>query len=370
MKYFISLAISIISLSSARGQTAAELITMVKASQAKLYSGNYKVHRIDTFVTGQTRMSTGEAKIKTFPANTILGFAFWARKDGINRETIYDGKTVFEIDHEQKEYESSSDRFKIEHSLGSPGGQMVVTDFARLDTAHVVGFTLTQDTKNYYLQLRLPDISEYNVEKRTKTVTIDKQLLLPVGIRSRQETLGKVQDINYILKDIKINDPSTSYDFSTERVPSAYARKQYEPNKALLSLVGKQMPAFVLPGFNNDEVNSNSFRNKVVLLDFWEVWCGPCLVSMPKVQELYKKYSSKGLGVYGMISEKDQLDVAKLMVSKRKIYFPMLQSNEELNKTFGILAVPTYILVDRNGTIRFTYEGFSDEIEKEIQKLL
>jgi hypothetical protein len=71
-----------------------------------------------------------------------------------------------------------------------------------------------------------------------------------------------------------------------------------------------------------------------------------------------------------MMSEKDQLDVARRLVSKQKIEFNMLQSNAGLNSSFGIQAVPTYILIDRKGIIRFTSEGFSEDIEKEIGKLL
>ncbi len=370
MKHFILPVALFIGISSASGQTATELITMVKASQAKLVSAHYKVNRVDTFVTGQTRMSTGEVKIKALPTDSIFGFAYWGRKDGFNGETIYDGKAAFYLDHRAKKYERISEGIYLKHSLGSPGGQMVMTDFVRLDTSNLMELTLTQDSKNYYLAARLPDITEYNVEKRVRTITIDKQLLLPVGVRSRQETLGKLQDINYMLTEIKINNASVSYDFAAERVPAGYLPKQDAPNKALSSLVGKKLPAFVLSNFNNEKVNSSDFKNKVILLDFWEVWCGPCLASMPKVQELYKQYHSKGLEIYGMMSEKDQLDVARLMVSKRKIEFPMVQSNAEVNKTFGIQGVPTYILVNRNGTILFTSEGFSDAIEKEIQKLL
>lgn len=351
-------------------QTVPEIVSRVKESQQKLNTAWYKVIRQDTFVTGTTRRSTGEVKVKAMPADEIFGFAYWGRQDGIARESVYDGKMVFEIDHDKKAYESYSSVSMIEHSLGRPGGQMVVTDLVNLDTAHAHRIDLTQDDRNYYLVMSLPEIKEYDVIKRVKTVTVDKKSLLPVAVRSRQETLGKVQDIYYEVTEIKLNNEESAYDFSSERVPAGYTRRTGSPNKKLTSLVGAQMPGFVLPDFENKDIASADLKGKVVLLDFWEVWCGPCIASMPKVQELNRKYSDKGLMVYGVMSERDQLEVAKLMVQKRQISFPMLQSDPGTNKVFGIVAVPTYVLVDREGVVRFTSEGFSEELEKEIVRLL
>jgi thiol-disulfide isomerase/thioredoxin len=354
----------------APAQTAPEIIAKVRSSQEKINTAYYKIIRQDTFVTGTSRRSTGEVKIKQLSSDPIFGFAYWGRKDGINRESLYDGKMVFEIDHDKKSYGSSSNTSMIEHSLGNPGGQMVMTEFAKLDTAHVQQFDLKQDEKNYYLIMSLPDIKEYDVLNRIKTVTVDKRSFLPVAVRSRQETLGKVQDIYYEILDMKLNDAAVAYNFASERVPAGYARQQSVPNKKLGSLAGNQLPVFGLDDFENNRIESKDLKGKVVLLDFWEVWCGPCVVSMPKVQELEKKYAAKGLVVYGMMSEPEQLETAKEMIRKRQITFPMLQSDAGINKTFGITAVPTYIVVDREGVVKFTSEGFSEALEKEIVRLL
>jgi thiol-disulfide isomerase/thioredoxin len=130
------------------------------------------------------------------------------------------------------------------------------------------------------------------------------------------------------------------------------------------------MPFFELASFDNKLVTSANIANKVVLFDFWEVWCGPCLASMPTVDSLFQKYRAKGLEVYGMMSEKDQLDAAKLLVNKRKYTFPMLLANENIKKSLGIIAVPTYVLVNKQGIITYISEGFSEALESEIRKAL
>jgi thiol-disulfide isomerase/thioredoxin len=208
------------------------------------------------------------------------------------------------------------------------------------------------------------------VTGRYKVVTIDKKLLLPVGIRSYQEMLGKIQDLDYRIKNIHVNNASYAYDFSAQRFPQEYTREARYVNKKLLAMLDNPSPAFALKTFDDRSVSTAQLGGKVVLLDFWEVWCGPCIASMPKVQSLYENYKTKGLEVYGLMSEKDQLAAARLLVQKTKIDFPMLVADQQLLKAFGINAVPTYILIDKKGNIRFTSEGFSEQIENEIKKLL
>ncbi len=370
MRKPVSLIILLFSSFMASGQSPQELISKVFLAQRAISTIQYTLERADTFVTGTTRVGRGEVKLKSLPADTVLGFAFWAKKDGFDAETIYDGRAAFNIDHSKKSYESTSSAMGINAYLGNPGGQVVMNEIIKLDTANATGFTLKQDTDYYYLTMRLRDIKEYDVTNRSTVYTIDKKLLIPVQVRKHQETLGKVQDLNYRVLRLRVNDPATAYDFSGERFPPDYTRQQRTANTKLLSLKDQPAPGFSLISFTANPVSSGQFADKVVLLDFWEVWCGPCIASMPKVQALAEKYKAQGLEVYGMMSEKDQLEVAKLLVEKRKISFPMLVSNQEVMKQYGVVAVPTYILIDKKGNIRFTSEGFSDEMENEIKKLL
>lgn len=351
-------------------QTASEIISKIKVAQQELGAAHYLVTRQDTFVTGTTRRITGEVKIKALPSDPFFGFAYWGRQDGADREAIYDGKSVYFIDHAKKSYKSYSSSSMIENSLGSIGGQVIVTELVRLDVTQAKRIDLKEDNKYYYLVLSLHDIKDYDVINRIRTITVDKKLMLPVAVRSRQETLGKVQDIYYEITELKLNNEAIAYDFSSERIPQGYTRETNIINKKLSSLKGNRMPVFALNDFDNNLVKSEDMKGKLVLLDFWEVWCGPCIASMPKVQDLEKKYADKGFAVLGLISEKEQLEVAKQIVSKRQLSFPMLQGDKSVNNIFGVSAVPTYILVDREGIVRFTSEGYSDQLEKEIQRLL
>lgn len=351
----------------AEAQPANEIIQRVLASQQRIKTIAYTLQRSDTFVTGQTRMTSGTVKMKAMPTDTVFGCWFWSKRDDVNAETIYDGRGM-QISHETKSYNPS---VYLPGLLGSPGGQMVVADFVKLDTAGNTGFALKQDEQFYYLTKHLPDITAHDVTNRYTIFTIDKKRMLPVSMRSHQETLGKVQDLNYVIRELWINDEAHAFDFSAARFGEGYMQEQAsEYGKKLRALQGKEAPLFELVSFKAGKTGLKELKGKPVLLDFWEVWCGPCVASMPKVQALYDKYSAQGLQVLGVMSEEKQLAPAKLLLEKKGIQFPMLLGNDKIKNDYGVEGVPTYVLIDKQGNIAFVSLGFSDEIEKEIAKVI
>jgi thiol-disulfide isomerase/thioredoxin len=370
MKILLLLAVIIYPGVSSFSQTPAQLIARVKEKQHDLKTIYFKAERHDTLVMGTVRTMTGESRITLLSSDTILGFKFWSKKDDANCESIYDGRTAFDIDHTAKSFSTYTTAGMIPYILDSRGAQVLFPDLMQLDTSTATGFELTEDPQYYYLKMILPDITLYDVINRYKMVMIDKKLLLPVGVRKHQETLGKVQDLYYRIKDIRINNPADAYDFSSQRYPDDYKKESVFVNKKLFALSGKSFIPFQLTGFDGKGFSSDLFKDKLVLLDFWEVWCGACIISLPKVQVLYEKYKDRGLQVYGIIHEKENLGTAKLITQKRKINLPMLLGNEQSKKNYSINAVPVYILIDKTGKIIFVTEGYPENLEEEIKKHL
>jgi peroxiredoxin len=197
--------------------------------------------------------------------------------------------------------------------------------------------------------------------------------MLPVAVKQHQETLGKVQDLTWNIQDLLINVPSAEYPFANPDFLKTYTQKvrSVSLGHPAMNLRGKDAPQFMLKSFDGRVVSSSDFEGKVVLLDFWEVWCGPCVESMPKIQNLYEKFKSKGLLVYGIINDIKQLESSrKFVLRKPDIKFPMLVGNEDIKKSYFIDAVPQYVLIDRKGKISFLSLGYSGEIESEVTKAL
>jgi len=371
MKILSLLIVQLCFIAACTAQTPAEIIAQVKEAQKNISNIYCKTERHDTLVMGVVRTFAGEAKILLLPGDTIFGFRFYAKRDDIHVESIYDGNAAFYIDHDHKQFNRFGRAEMIPAILDyRGGGQLIFPDLIKIDTANAAGFELKQDAANYYLKILLPDIEKYDVRKRYKLLTIDKKLMLPTGISMRQVTLDKVQNLVYRVKEIRINDPADLYDFASQRYPEDYKPEENFINKKLLALNGKQFPPFQLTSFDDKPVNSAYLKGKLVLLDFWEVWCGACVVSLPKVQALHEKYKSKGLEVYGVMHEKGNRSTAKLLLQKKKLNIPMLLGNSKTKNDYSVGAVPLYILIDRSGKIVLASEGYPENIEELILKYL
>ena len=337
------------------------ILGVFKAQQA-LKTVSYTLVRTDTLVTGDIRTMTGSSKILIDKIDPVFGFKFWVQMNNDNSEMVYDGH----IGYETNSKDNPSDQL-----LYRGAGHLILTDMIKLDTSKAINFKANQDSRFYYLTMFYPDIKEYSVIKRAKTVKISRETMLPLSVRQHQETLGHVQDLFYEAKEVDINNPSFSYNFSFPGFLKDYRQQIIiKSGSPVLTLKDKEAPDFELVSFDNKSISLSKMRGKAVLLDFWELWCGPCLESMPKVQKLYDTYKEKGLLVYGVTNETKQIQSSKQSVQDRKISFPMLIGNEQLKKNYKLNAIPLYILIDKNGKVVFVSEGYSDNMEAAIKAAL
>ncbi len=123
------------------------------------------------------------------------------------------------------------------------------------------------------------------------------------------------------------------------------------------------------------DVTLSAYEGKVLLVDFWATWCGPCKIEIPGFIELYDKYRSQGFEIVG-IQTQDDFDKAGAFAKQFKINYPILDGNErddELQDVFGpIWGLPTTFLVNRDGEICKKHSGFApkEQFEQEIKALL
>lgn len=138
--------------------------------------------------------------------------------------------------------------------------------------------------------------------------------------------------------------------------------------------LGQPAPAFELPGDGATSVNLAALRGKVVYLDFWASWCGPCRQSFPWMNDLQAKYASRGLQVLAINVDAKQADAQKFL-SETTGKFQIAYDNKGITpKLYGVKGMPTSYLIDREGRVVYEHSGFSlskaSGIEKEIEKLL
>ncbi len=118
----------------------------------------------------------------------------------------------------------------------------------------------------------------------------------------------------------------------------------------------ERMPDFTLKDATGREVSLAQFHGKVLLIDFWATWCAPCKKEMPGYEDLYRRYKRAGLMVIGVAADSDASAVAKFG-KKLGVSYPLLVNGMDVQR-YGVLGLPTTILIDREGFIRKKVVGF------------
>ena len=119
-------------------------------------------------------------------------------------------------------------------------------------------------------------------------------------------------------------------------------------------------PDFALKDTNGNMVRLSDFRGKVVLVDFWATWCGPCKIEIPWFKEFERQYKDKGFAVIGVSMDDGGWEVVKPFLTFMKINYRVVLGTDALADQYGgIEAMPTTFLIDQEGNIAATHIGLS-----------
>ena len=135
-------------------------------------------------------------------------------------------------------------------------------------------------------------------------------------------------------------------------------------NKLLKSFEGKAAPAFKITDTKGKVWTNKNLRGKVVILDFWASWCGPCKKASPTMQKLHEKYGKKGLVVVGAeTKEDDRPSIAKEYAKQHGFTYTFSEKNDKLSTSLGIEAIPAFIVIGKDGKVARTITGIPSNIE-------
>lgn len=147
------------------------------------------------------------------------------------------------------------------------------------------------------------------------------------------------------------NEPPSSKSTSAKAAPSS----------------GPQAPNFTLKSLDGETVELSSLRGNVVVIDFWATWCHPCRVTLPLMNKVYEQTRGKDVSVFGISTDRVSSLRVKKFVSKNNLVMPILHDrNGTTARAYGIRAIPTTLVIGKNGCIRDKHIGADPLIDKKL----
>jgi thiol-disulfide isomerase/thioredoxin len=152
-----------------------------------------------------------------------------------------------------------------------------------------------------------------------------------------------------------------------------FAVSACRPRDSLTLPVIGPAPAWKVTDLSGHEVSGASLRGKVVVVDFWATWCGPCVEEIPGYVALQKKYAAKGLVIVGLSVDGAGPELVRKFVAQNGMDYTVAMADDAVVAAFGSFeAIPTTFLLDRAGNIRHHKTGAMApaEYEKLVRSLL
>jgi peroxiredoxin len=129
----------------------------------------------------------------------------------------------------------------------------------------------------------------------------------------------------------------------------------------------RSAPDFTLTDANGQSVTLSDLRGQVVMINFWASWCGPCREEMPLLEQIHQRYEALGFTLLGINVEENSTN-GQAFLQERPVSFPVLYDpKNNLSKLYDVIAMPSTVLIDRQGNIRYLHHGYKPGYENDYQ---
>jgi peroxiredoxin len=130
---------------------------------------------------------------------------------------------------------------------------------------------------------------------------------------------------------------------------------------------GGPAPSFTLTTLSGQAGGLSEYKGQVVMVNFWATWCGPCQQEMPLLDQMYKKYKPAGFTLIGVNVDKESPAVKELLARKPVSFPVLLDPANQVSKAYHVDEMPSSVIIDRKGQIRYIHRGYKPGDENDYQ---
>lgn len=134
--------------------------------------------------------------------------------------------------------------------------------------------------------------------------------------------------------------------------------------------IGQSAPDFTLKSTQGKNLNLTEQRGQITVINFWASWCGPCRKEMPVLQNFHNKYKNLGVSVWGINVEQENQAGRDFLVDLNLSFPIFFDSTNKISANYQVEAMPTTVIVDRSGKVRYVFRGYKDGYENKYAKAI